>query len=144
MKNIECKFPLYFENFEIPMWAKEQELEVFRACPTGKIEKESFLNSYEENNFKVELGFESDNPQVYSLSSYLKFRDIKRFATMNSQYDVPFIIAKGITSPDCGPCLETQKWKKALGQRYKGSHVDWWLYDNAEPWIYFREFEEVN
>lgn len=31
-KQAEKKFPLYFNNFEIPEWAREQELEVFRAC----------------------------------------------------------------------------------------------------------------
>lgn len=29
---ITKKFPLDFENFEMPEWAREQELEVYRAC----------------------------------------------------------------------------------------------------------------
>ena len=40
------KFPSYFANFEMPEWAREQELEVFRACATGKVDRESFLNTY--------------------------------------------------------------------------------------------------
>ena len=39
-KQAEKKFPLYFNNFEIPEWAREQELEVFRACATGKVDSE--------------------------------------------------------------------------------------------------------
>lgn len=136
----EKKFPSYFVNFEIPEWAREQELEVFRACATGKIEKESFLNTYEENGFSVSQGKEIDDPQEYSLSSYRKFKDVKRFMTMDSRFGVPFKIAKGKTNPMHGICLETKEWKKKLGVKYKGSHVDWWLYENAEPWI---EFEEV-
>lgn len=73
------KFPSYFENFEMPKWAREQELEVYRACATGKADEQSFLNSYEENGFQISAGGEIDNPQEYSLSVYLKFRDVKRF-----------------------------------------------------------------
>lgn len=51
-KQAEKKFPLYFNNFEIPEWAREQELEVFRACATGKVDRESFMNSFEETDTK--------------------------------------------------------------------------------------------
>ena len=134
------KFPSYFENFEMPEWAREQELEVYRACATGKVDEKSFLNSFEENGFQVSLGGEEDDPQEYSLSSYTKFKDVKRFMTMDSRFGVPFKIAKGITKPVHGICLETKEWKRNLGIKYRGSHVDWWLYENAEPW---KEFKEV-
>lgn len=49
----EKKFPSYFKNFEIPEWAREQELEVYRACATGKVDEVSFLNSYEEFGHKI-------------------------------------------------------------------------------------------
>lgn len=139
-KQGEKKFPSYFENFEMPEWAREQELEVYRACATGKVDKKSFLNSFEENGFQVSLGGEEDDLQEYSLSSYTKFKDVKRFMTMDSRFGVPFKIAKGITKPIHGICLETKEWKRNMGIKYRGSHVDWWLYENAEPW---KEFEEV-
>ena len=37
---------------------------------------------------------------------------------------------------------ETKEWRKKQGQKYKGSHVDWWLYEDAEPWIEFKEVTE--
>ena len=95
----EKKFPSYFSNFEMPEWAREQELEVYRACATGKIDNLSFLNTFEENGFQVEQGAADDDPQQYSLSSYTKLTHIKRFMTMDSRYGVPFKIAKGITNP---------------------------------------------
>ena len=104
----EKKFPSYFENFEIPEWAREQELEVYRACATGRVDKESFLNSYEENGYKISINGDATDPQEYSLSTYLKFRDVKRFMKMDSRYGVPFVIAKGITKPMHGICLETK------------------------------------
>ena len=138
----EKKFPSYFENFTMPEWAREQELEVYRACATGKVDRESFLNSYEENGFHISLDGDESDPQEYSLSTYIKFRDVKRFMTMDSRYGVAFVIAKGITKPIHGICLETKEWKKKQGQKYKGSHVDWWLYEDAEPWIEFKEVTE--
>ena len=48
VERIQKIFPKYFENFQLPEAAIEQEIEVYRACPTGKIEKASFLNTYEE------------------------------------------------------------------------------------------------
>ena len=137
---ITKKFPLYFENFEMPEWAREQELEVYRACATGKIDEQSFLNSYEENDFEISVGGDPTNPQEYSLSTYTKYKDLKRFMKMDSRFGVPFVIAKGVTNPIHGISLETKEWKEKLGIKYKGSHVDWWLYENAEPW---KEFEEV-
>lgn len=134
------KFPSYFKNFEMPKWAREQELQVYRACATQKADQESFLNSYEENGFKISAGGEIDDPQEYSLSTFLKFKDVKRFMTMDSRYGHPFKIAIGTTKPIHGICLETKEWKKNLGIKYKGSHVDWWLYMKAEP---YKEFEVI-
>lgn len=31
--------------------------------------------------------------------------------------------------------------EKNIGEKYKGSHVDWWLYEDAEP---FKDFEVYN
>ncbi len=137
----EKKFPSYFEHFQIPEWAREQELEVYRACATGKADRESFLNSYEENGFQISKGGEDNDPQEYSLSTYRKYRDVKRFMAMDSRFGVPFVIAKGITNPIHGICLETKEWKKNLGLRYKGSHVDWWLYIDAKPYVEFEVIE---
>ncbi len=142
VENAKKKFPSYFENFEMPMWAREQELEIYRACPTGKVEKESFLNTFEYNGFKVNAGASVEDPAQYSLSGFMKYKHVKRFATIDSRYGIPHKIAKGITKPIHGICLETKEWKKELGdKKYKGSHVDWWLYEDSEPWI---EFEEVS
>ena len=54
------------------------------------------------------------------------------------------MIAKGVTEPVHGICLETKEWKRNLGIKYKGSHVDWWLYTDAEPYREFEVFENEN
>ena len=45
----ENKFPDYFSKFEMPQWARGHNIEVYRTCPTGKADKLSFLNSFEDN-----------------------------------------------------------------------------------------------
>lgn len=117
---------------------------MFRACATGKVDRESFMNSFEENGYKISKDGDEHDPQEYSLSTYIKFRDVKRFMVMDSRYGVPFVIAKGVTKPVHGICLETREWKRNLGIKYKGSHVDWWLYTDAEPYKEFEVFENEN
>ncbi|MFQ6794590.1 hypothetical protein [Thomasclavelia sp.] len=138
INKLKRKFPSYFQNFKIPEWAEFQELEVYRACRSGKVDRESFLNSYEEHNFLISKERKND-PQEYSLSTYTKYKDVRRFMAMTSDYGIPFVIAKGITHPICGPSLETRIWKKHLGIKYRGSHVDWWLFTKAKPWEHFKE-----
>lgn len=98
------------------------------------------MNSYEENGFEIGTGGDIKDPQEYSLSTYKKYNHVKRFMKIDSRFGVPFVIAKGITKPIHGISLETKEWKEKLGIKYKSSHVDWWLYENARPW---EEFEEV-
>lgn len=138
-KDLEKKFPEYFKNFKLPELAREQELKVYRACATGKVDQTSFLNSYEENGNKVIDGFDISDATAYSLSAYTEFKDIKRFMNMQSKYKVPYTIAVGITNPIYGVCLETKEWKRSLGEKCKSSHVDWWLYEGARPWEGFKE-----
>ncbi|MBQ9521997.1 MAG: hypothetical protein IJR72_05445 [Oscillospiraceae bacterium] len=126
-------FPAYFENFTLPETAQEQEIEVYRACRTRKIERESFLNTYEENSFKVPPDKTEDDPQVYCLSTYRKLRDVKRFVIADSKYQPPWALAKGHTTKVDGLSCETKSWKK----KFRSSHVDWWLYEGAEPWLAF-------
>lgn len=131
---IKKVFPAYFENFELPAVAIEQEISVYRACPTRKIEKPSFLNTYEENGFNVPVGKNINDPQVYCLSTAVNLRDVKRFVVVDSRFQPPFLLAKGHTTKYDGLSCLSKDWKKA-----SNSHVDWWLYEDAEPWLAFEE-----
>lgn len=133
-EKIQKIFPDYFSNFSLPNAAVEQEICVYRACPTRKIEKASFLNTYEENGFQVPVGFRTDNPQVYCMSTYFRLRDVRRFVVADSRFQPPFLLAKGHTTKHDGLSCKTSDWKE-----YKGSHVDWWLYVDAKPWLAFEE-----
>ena len=135
-------FPEYFSLFELPEGAHEEAIKVYRACRTGQCDKESFLPTYEERGFQY---FEHDNPQdpgIYSLSTYENPKHIKRFAAMNSDFLVPYKIAVGYTEPEYGLVQRTSERKP---QKRCGSHIDWWLYQNANPQEVFElipDFEE--
>ena len=137
VQGMQKRFPAYFENFTLPRCEVEQQICVYRACKTRKIEQASFLNTYEENGFANTVGQEIDDPQEYCLSTYERLRDVKRFVAVTAKYSPPFLLAKGWTSPLCGVSCRTKEWKTG----YKGSHVDWWLYEDAKPWEHFEEVD---
>lgn len=128
-------FPAYFKSIELPPEAINQEISVYRACRTHKIERESFLNTYEENGFCISPDMDASDPRQYSLSTYWRLKDVKRFVVIDSRYQPPWLLAKGHTTCEDGLSCRTKDWKKG----YRGSHVDWWLYEGAEPWVVFKE-----
>ena len=92
LERIEKIFPDYFERFELPAGAREESILVYRACRSGKCDKDSFMNSYEQNGFRVDPMLDEDDPRQFSLSTYEKPKDVKRFASMDSDMHVPFKI----------------------------------------------------
>ena len=137
-ENIRKKFPAYMANIQLPKCAKEQPIVVYRACPTRRIERNSFLNSFEENGFKPLPNLPEDDPQQYCLSTSYKAKDLKRFVSINARFQPPYLLVKGVTEPSCGVSCRTNEWKKKGKRNY---HVDWWLYEEAEPWKYFEEVD---
>jgi len=132
------KFPSYFPPHVPPENAKEENIRVYRACKTRKLDKISFTPSFEENGHKCP-NEDTGNPSVYSLSTYESPKDVKRFVAMNSEYNKPFKIAVGNTLPKYGVVLRAKD--KELGRKSKSSHVDWWLYDGVEPYNAFSMIE---
>lgn len=136
------KFPTYFANFELPEGAKEDKILVYRACKTNNIDKESFLPTFEENKFQLPDD-DISNPSSYSLSTFENPKDVKRFTMFRlNQLTPPCKIAVGLTEPEHGL---VQRTKERFVKKSKTSHVDWWLYEDAEPHKEFKlidDFEE--
>ncbi len=133
---IDKIFPEYFNRFKIPEGAREERIKVYRACRSGKCDKESFLPSFEQNGFRLMPLIDSADPGQYSLSTYEKPKDVKRFAGVMSDMEVPYTIAVGYTDPRHGIVQRTRERVKS-----KSSHVDWWLYTDARP---YEEFEMID
>lgn len=128
-------FPSYM-TIDIPEGACEQSIEVYRICKTGAVEKESFLSSYEEYEQRNDLdSLDLNDPGSYSVSCYEKRRDARRKLMFFTKKEPRAIPAFGKTEPSCGPCQKTRERIKGK----KDSHVDWWIYQNVAPWLYFKE-----
>ena len=125
-------FPAYFELFELPEGAREEDITVYRACKTWKCDKESFTPTFEERGCQYFNGDDPKNPGLYSLSTAEKPKDIKRFVKFNSEYQKPY------TDKSCGLVQRTREREK----KRKDSHVDWWLYENAEPYKFFEMIDD--
>ena len=140
LQRIEKIFPDYFQRFKLPDGAREELIKVYRACRSGKCDKDSFLPSLEENGCVINPLVDLTDPGQYSLSTFEKPKDVKRFAGVISDMKVPYQIAVGETNPRHGLVQRTRERTKK-----RTSHVDWWLYKDASPYDEFEiiaDFEE--
>ena len=132
---IKKKFPYDFPVDLLPPGAKEERIKTYRVCTTGKVENESFLPTYIE--FKNIKEFDESDIGDYSLSTFNEHREVKNILKLLSKRKPISILAIGYTDPSCGPC---QRSKERTGK--KTSHIDWWLYEGAQPHLFFEEYKE--
>lgn len=137
-ERIKRLFPSYFRLFELPEGAREEEIIVYRACKSCNCDKESFTPSFEEQGCQYFKDDDPKDPGLYSLSTYEKPKDIKRFVKHNSEYGKPYKIAIGTTDLSCGLVQRTREREK----KRKDSHVDWWLYKEAKPYKSFKMIDD--
>lgn len=138
-------FPDFFpDNFEVLLkniGAKEQNLNVYRICRNGTINRDAFLSSYEDglqNKHHDAHSFANrdvynlsrSDLSLYSTSCFQNYKDVKRILGAMAKTTPMQIVAQGTTNPQCGPCLASTN----------NSHVDWWIYKDAHPECHFHEF----
>lgn len=128
----------YFSNFVMPDGAKAEKILTYRACKTNACDHKSFMPTYEEEGKPQNLSPErKSDPSFYSLSTYENAKDVKRFASMNSEYKPPHKIAIGYTNPEHGIVQRTRE----RFPKIKSSHVDWWLYKDSKPYSSYKLIE---
>lgn len=133
-------FPVYMKDIQLPEGAKEEEIEVYRVCLTGKVEPDSFLNSYEDAKLKIR-DLDLNEVGSYSLSCYEDIKDIRKMLKFFTKRTpgVP-VVAQGLTESCCGVVQRTiERIKLKSGK----SHIDWWLYEDAKPHNYFKEVQNI-
>lgn len=139
-EELRTKFPSYFPIEKLPDGAKEQDIEVYRICKWGRVEQKAFLTSYEErrqlNQHLKEFEGEPDIDEL-SMSCYEKLTDAQKRLAYFSKIEPKSILAKGTTDGAYGPSQRTRERKPKVRPK---SHVDWWLYANADV---HNTFEEV-
>lgn len=135
LDELRAKYPPGFPVEDLPEGAREERIGVYRICRSGKVEAASFLPTYlnELSMTKENLGEEHDIG-YYSLSTFFKENDARRALKFFRGKQPCAILSIGCTEPVFGLCQRTKERKKNAK-----SHVDWWLYQNAAPHIFFQE-----
>ena len=132
----EC-FPENFETDILPKDAKRENKSVYRVIKFGTIDRNGFIGTYEEIQrglIPPKKRMNLDDPGLYSTSCNMKYSEAEYALNMFMRhYPKPFI-AKGETEGSCGPCQLTSEREKR-----SDTHVDWWIYEDTEPQIYFSE-----
>lgn len=131
------KFPQDFPVDKLPDGAEEKSISVYRICRSGAVEPASFLPTYLDEISKVK---EHDDEDIdigyYSLSTFEDEKDARKKLKFFRGKQPHAILSKGVTDPSCGPCQRTRERKSSKHVR---SHVDWWLYRDATPHIFFEK-----
>lgn len=75
-----------------------------------------------------------NNPGTYSTSCNMEYSEAEyMLKVFMRHYPRPFI-AEGVTEATCGPNQLTSEREER-----DDTHVDWWIYKDANPQNYFRE-----
>jgi len=129
------KFPTGFPAEKLPAGIKEEGIEVYRICRTGKVESASFLPTYLDELSKTKENEDAEEHEIgyYSMSTYEKKRDAKRKLKFFRGKQPEAVASIGITDCSCGVIQRTKDRKSC-----KDSHVDWWIYDGAQPHMFFQ------
>lgn len=140
-------FPDYFAEkatAQILKNGKEEEISVYRVGKYGKDKTISFLNYYEEVilGLKTVMKKESylekckNNIDKLSVSCYYDIEDIRYYfeVTLKDAYPERILLF-GVTDSQYGLAQKTSERKKDV----KDSHVDWWIFKEATPWLAFNE-----
>lgn len=120
-------FPSYFPDGCPPQKAIAEELEVFRAVTNDPLSRDDF-RSYHELGIHIDKITNS----YYAVSCFTDETAFDMTMGMPAKRSRFRFKAKGITSIYCGVI-----YKNARG------HVDWWLYDGAEPEKHFSIVSEL-
>lgn len=136
-EELRAKYPPGFPVEALPEGAREERIDVYRICRSGSVEPASFLPTYlDELSMTKENAGEEHDIGYYSLSTFFKENEAKRALKFFRGKQPSAILAIGYTEPSCGLCQRTRERKKNAK-----SHVDWWLYRDTFPHIFFQEIQ---
>lgn len=141
MRRFPKCFPENFESEILPKEAQEKNIPVYRIIKHGKIDRDSFISTFEEMQRKMipssKKARKLSDPGLYSTSCNIAYNEAEYALKMFMRHNPKAFIAKGETEKTCGPCQLTSDRDK----KQKNTHVDWWVYEEANPQIYFKKVE---
>lgn len=131
-------FPDNFEEKILPKGAKKEDKHVYRIIKYGTINRDSFISTYEEIQKGLipmpKKGLNLADPGTYSTSCNIEYSEAEYILDVFMRHHPKAFIAEGETKAFCGPCQLTSE-----RENREGTHVDWWIYDDAKPHEYFTE-----
>lgn len=149
---MEKIFPDYFSHEAIILInknGKDNQLKVYRVSKFGDDLTIAFLNYYDEvilglkqipeHRKQKKLEYYKNNIDSLSVSCYYDIEDIIYYFNVTLKESYPKrILLEGNLSSDYGLSQITKERKTEKTD----SHVDWWLYKDATPWIDFKKVDD--
>lgn len=134
-------FPTDFEKRLLPVKRdKCVKSVVYRVIKWGKIDRKAFLSTYEEVLMKLRPQSNSDDESsagYYATSTNLDESELQYYLRGCLRRDPAAFIAKGVPLVKCGP----SQLSRERDNNIKGNHVDWWIYELAQPELKFERSE---
>lgn len=142
MKSFPDCFPENFTTDILPVGATEENKTVYRIIKYGILNRDSYVGTYEEILKGLmpppkRKKLDPADPSTYSTSCSLEKSELEFLLKMCMRYHPAAFIAKGTTAAECGPSQLTSDREPR-----DDTHVDWWIYKDAEPQSYFEEVLE--
>ncbi len=139
MKRYPKCFPENFEKDILPKGAKKENKSVYRVIKYGTINREGFISTYEEIQkglIPPKKRIDLNSPGIYSTSCNIDYSEAEYALDIFMRHHPRAFIAKGETENTCGPCQLTSEREAT-----KSTHVDWWVYEDSDPQLYFKEVD---
>lgn len=136
-------FPPNFSKEILPQGLPDMQIEVFRVCTVGTISREAFLSSYEEMSlgkkpFPQYWEQRKNKPGSFSVSCNDSIQGgLNPLKCVRRPYPKAFLMC-GIASSVFGPM---QRTADRIPNYTDKTHIDWWLYKDADPSPGFVEVE---
>lgn len=147
-KEFPACFPADFEEKYLPAGLPEQEVDVFRVCTNGTINKETFLSTFEEVHIgkkPVPWRWKKENYTMRPGDFSVSCNDTKENAAHALKCLVGFhpkaFLIHGTASSRYGPLQRTVDREPDYPDE---SHFDWWLYGDSDPSAAFKRVEELH
>lgn len=136
-------YPKDFAKKILPQGLPDIELDVFRVCTNGIINRESFYSTFMEITFggkPAPYGWEKRQyePGIYSVSCNDTEDGVRHPLKCLVKHHPKAIVAHGKASSIFGPLQRTVDRAPDYPDQ---SHIDWWLYEGADPSSLFSQGE---
>lgn len=140
----EC-FPVDFADRILPKGLVDMEIDVFRVCINGTINKETFYSTFELTHLGIRptpCNWEKklEQPGTYSVSCNDTLGSCRNALKCLVDHHPAAFLIQGTATSALGPMQRTVD----RDPHYQDpSHIDWWLFADSDPSPMFHKFEET-